>query len=142
MANLPKSPYEKTHGVFYFARMCDKIRIHARGELPKDYQENLGTGFDKRCTSFLQVSYDDIVRLVNDGKSDEEILDWCFAQNFKPSEEQIEVWNGFMSKRGWKDEGSEILGRRMKEGGFEARKDIETMFAYIDLDEGRDPAKN
>ncbi|MEO8204719.1 MAG: DUF5069 domain-containing protein [Chthoniobacterales bacterium] len=139
--SFPKSPYDKTHGIVYFARMCDKIRLHAKGGLPKDYEENLGKGFDKRCTDFLQVDYADITRLAREGKSDKEIMDWCFAQKFHPTAEQIEVWNGFMTKRGWKDDGSEIFQRRMKEGGHEARTDVETMFGYIDLDEGRNSVK-
>jgi len=137
----PTSPHEQTGGIVYFARMCDKIRLHARHELPEDCQPNLGKGFDKRCVDFLHVSYDDVVRLIGEGKSDEEVLRSCQEKGGKLSEEQIEVWNDFMRKRGWKDEISEILQRRLKEGGFENRTDIQTMFDYIDLDEGRDPAK-
>ena len=42
-----------------------------------------------------------------------------------------------MSKRGWDDEVAEILARRKKESGLESRNDIQTMFQYIDADEGR-----
>jgi gluconokinase len=51
--------------------------------------------------------------------------------------EQIEIWNAFMTKRGWNDDLSETLIRRKKESSFENRDDIQTMFAYIDADEGR-----
>ena len=40
--------YEKTGGMFYFARMCSKIRLHAAAKLPKDYFDMLGNGFDGR----------------------------------------------------------------------------------------------
>ena len=43
----------------------------------------------------------------------------------------------FMVKRGWSDELSERLVSRKKESGFENRDDIQTMFHYIDADEGR-----
>ena len=49
----------------------------------------------------------------------------------------MEVWNGFMRKRGWKDEASQRLGERKAESGFQDRPEIETFFQYIDADEGR-----
>src|SRR5215813_3517216 len=48
-----KGCFEKTRGVFYFARMCSKIRLHAEGKLPKDYHEELGQGFDGRTCRYL-----------------------------------------------------------------------------------------
>ena len=42
-----------------------------------------------------------------------------------------------MTHRGWKDDLVEILERRKKENGFEKRVEIQTMFDYIDADEGR-----
>jgi len=39
-----RSPSEKVGGLFYFGRMLDKIRFHAKGELPPDYHQNLGKG--------------------------------------------------------------------------------------------------
>ena len=47
-----------------------------------------------------------------------------------------------MRKRGWKDAGTEVLLRRLKEIHREDRADIQTSFDFIDLDEGRDPAEN
>ena len=44
-----------------------------------------------------------------------------------------------MRKRGWNDEGTEILERRKRESGLASRDDIQTMFDYIDADEGRLP---
>ena len=136
-----RSPHERVGGIVYFGRMLDKIRLHAKGVLPPEYQANLGAGFDGRCLKFLGISYADLVARTLEGATDEEMLQWCFEQGHRPSDEQIEVWNDFMRKRGWKDELSEILERRLREGGFEARTDIQTLFDYIDLDEGRDPAK-
>jgi hypothetical protein len=40
-------------------------------------------------------------------------------------------------KRGWNDSGSEMVAQRKKESGLENRGDIQTMFDYIDADEGR-----
>lgn len=136
----PRSPYDRVHGLVYFGRMLDKIRLHATGELHTELHENLGTGFDKRCVDFLRIAYDDLKKVVIDGAHDHAALDWCFKHGLQRSEEEIFIWSEFMRKRGWKDEGSEMLARRKKESGFENRADIETMFAYIDADEGREPA--
>ena len=109
----------------------------ASGELHPDLHANLGKGFDERITSFLGVSYDSIKARTLQGGADEEILSWCFENGTRPNEEQIEIWNGFMLKRGWNDALTETLLRRKRENGFENRDEIQTMFQYIDADEGR-----
>jgi gluconokinase len=134
-----RSPAEKIGGLVYFGRMLDKIRAHARGELPADYVEKLGNGFDGRCVRFLDIRYEDLVARVNEGGTDEEIFQWAFERGRKPSEEDMENWNEFMRKCGWKDVVSPTLDRRKKESGLQNRDDIETMFQYIDVDEGRSP---
>jgi hypothetical protein len=139
---FPRSPHEKTRGICYFGRMLDKIRLHLKGQLPADYQPNLGKGFDSRCVNFLGVSYEALCdRMAEDG-TDEQILDWCHATAGKtPSPEQIDIWNEYMRKRGWNDDGTPMLLKRLAEGGFSQRTDIQTFFDYIDLDEGRDKAR-
>jgi len=117
--------------------MIDKIRLHAAGELREDCVPNLGKAFDDRCCQFLGIDYSLLASAVGSSLSTEEAWDWSIQQGKAPSEEQIEIWNDFMSKRGWRDEASEILIRRKKESGFEDRDEIQTMFDYIDADEGR-----
>jgi gluconokinase len=119
--------------------MLDKIRLHAMGELPADYHANLGKGFDEKCVTFLRVDYDQLVRRIKEGGTDEEILEWCLASGRQPSEDDIYVWNEFMRKRGWNDEVSEIVERRKAEAGMNDRSDIQTSFQFIDADEGRLP---
>ena len=133
----PKSPQEKVGGIVYFGRMVEKIRLMAAGELHADLHANLGKGFDERCVDFLGVKYEALRAKVLDGLDDGQALEWCFENGKRPTENEIEVWNAFMSKRGWNDEVAEILARRKKESGFESRDDIRTMFEYIDADEGR-----
>ncbi len=137
-----RSPCEKVGGLVYFGRMLDKIRSHAKGELPPDYQANLGKGFDGSCVRLLQVDYDQLVERAKQGGTDDEILRWCFSMGRQPSDDEIRVWNEFMRKRGWNDEVSETLERRKKEAGMAARSEIETMFAFIDADERRSPNAN
>ena len=137
---FPRSPYDTVKGLVYFARMLDKIRLQAAGTLPEGYPGHLGGGFDGRCLNLLGVQYEDVKKLVFAGEKDEAVYDWCRANGRKPTDEDIEVWNGFMMKRGWRDEASERIAFRIKESGLEHRdKEIATMFDYIDVDEGRTP---
>jgi hypothetical protein len=132
-----RSPYEKVGGLVYFGRMLDKIRSHARGELPLEYVVNLGKGFDEKCATFLRVRYELVVEYVNSGLTEEAILQSCFGMGHRPSEGEIYVWNEFMRKRGWHDELSLILESQKKKGGMLPRSEIQTMFQFMDADEGR-----
>jgi hypothetical protein len=132
-----RSPSEKLGGLVYFARMLDKIRAHARGELPEDYQPNLGKGFDAKCCAFLHLDYAELAERVRQGATDAEMLEWAFTAGRRPSDDEITMWNEFMRKFGWRDHAAEILARRKREAGMENRDDIETMFQFIDADEGR-----
>ncbi len=134
-----RSPADPVGGLVYFGRMVDKIRLHQAGQLPPDYVENLGGGFDERCVHFLRISYRHLVDRVKAAPdaSDEELLDWALRVGRHPDEEEVEVWNEFMRKRGWKDEGSDTLVKRKATGGLAERDDIETFFQFIDADEGR-----
>jgi len=134
-----RSPSDTVGGIVYFGRMLDKIRLHDKNELPTDYQANLGRGFDEFCIKFLHVEYQDVIRRVREGGTDEEILRWCFDKGQRPTDTEIYVWNEFMRKRGWNDEITEILKRRKKEAGMADHPEIDTMFAFIDADEGRSP---
>jgi len=137
-----RSCYGQVSGIYYVGRMFDKIRLNATGKLPAEYHANLGKGFDGRALSFLRMEYPAVVERVEAGGSDEEILQWCFEQGRKPNEEEIEIWNEFMRKRGWNDGGTATVRKRLAEIHCEDRTDIMTSFDFIDLDEGRDPRNN
>jgi hypothetical protein len=133
-----RSPADMVGGIVYFGRMIDKIRLHQAGKLGVDYVPNLGKGFDARCVHFLRISYQALVdRVAEWTASDDELLEWAFQNGQRPDDEDIEVWNGFLSKRGWNDEGSPTLKKRKAEAGVPEREDIQTFFQFIDFDEGR-----
>ena len=132
-----RSPATKVGGIVYFGRLLDKIRQQEKGELPSEYQANLGRGFDASCITFLRVDYNQLVERVKQGGTDEEILQWCFVIGRRPTDDETYVWNEFMRKRGWNDELSATLKRRKKEAGMAGRSEIQTMFTFIDADEGR-----
>ena len=138
----PVSDRVETKGLVYFARMLDKIRLKARGELPPDYFVGVDddpTMFDARCSRFLGVDYNELVDRTLKGGSDEEILERCFKRGRKPSEEEIKIWNAFLLKRGWRDEVSADLKAAKKREGLEDRDNIQTWVDLHDVEEGRTP---
>ena len=93
--------------------------------------------FDDRCCQFLGIDYAEIeAETLTGDKADGELLEWAFTQGRRPAEEEIEVWNGFMLKRGWRDAGTQRLNERLAEIGLPPGT-VQTMFEFIDLDEGR-----
>ena len=95
---------------------------------------------DGRCLNFLRVGFEDLKNRVEQGGTDEEILDWCYETGRRLNEGDLEIWNGFVSKFGWKDHATPFLEKRKTEYGISHRADIETIPQLIDLDEGRLPA--
>jgi len=133
-----KSAYERLGNIVWIPRMLEKIRMHARGELPADYLPYLGKGFDGRCVDFLNINYDTLVERVKQGGSDEEILQWVFAKGRRPSENEIVMWNDYMSKRGWRDSDNDGSGfeEYKQQYGQGHRSDILTYFDFYEVDEG------
>ena len=135
-----RSPSDQVGGLVYFGRMLDKIRLAAAGKLPEAWQAARGTAskmsFDSRCCGFLHIEYAALEAETLKGGSDAELLAWAFAHGRQPSAEEIEVWNTFMTKRGWRDAATQRLNERLAEIGLPPGT-VLTMFEFIDLDEGR-----
>ena len=139
----PKSPHSTVGGMMYFGRMLDKIRLHAGGELPEEYHKNLGIprSADGVCLNFLRINYEDLKRRVQDGGTDEEILEWCYENGRRLNEGDLTVYNEFMRKFGWKDFATPILEEQKQAHGLSDRADIETIGQFIDWEEGRSSSR-
>jgi hypothetical protein len=134
---VPASGYLKTERLVYLARMCSKARLMQRGLLPAGYHAYIGVGFDGRCCRFLGVQYDDVKRLVAEGRTEAEILDWCYAHGRRPNDEEVFIWNLFMEKRGWRDDDSPTVQQEKEALGLGDREEIQTLFDLYDFEEGR-----
>jgi gluconokinase len=136
------SPYVKTKGLVWFARMLQKARLHAVGQLGPDYTPWVGKGFDGRCLRFLKIEYAALLTRIAAGGTDEEILEWCFTAGRRPTDEEILIFNEFLVKRGIRDTDNpgQVEGYKTK-NGFGSRADIQTYFDVIEADEGRFSAK-
>ncbi len=135
-----RSPRDPVGGIFVFGRILDKIRLHAQGRLPAGYNVGIIAGkrtFDDRVCRLLGVDFDALAARVLQGGTDEEILEWCFQNGRRPDAEQVEIWNGFMSKRGWRDAASGGLTQQRQDAGLGHREDLATFFDLMDVEEGR-----
>jgi hypothetical protein len=117
--------------------MLDKIRSLARGELPREYAEDFERDFDQKCAMFLGINFDLVVNYVNEGLTDQAILQSCFGMGHRPCEGEIYMWNEFMRKRGWNDELSGLLENQKKKHAMLSRSEIQTAFQFMDADAGR-----
>ena len=130
--------YDKTRGMFYFARMCSKIRLHAAGSLPAEYHDFLGKGFDGRTCRYLRVPYLDVVQRVLAGATNEEVLDWCLASGRSLTDEEVLIYNSFMSKRGWRDDETDgFIPDMIRQYGLKDDGSVITDFDLIEMDECR-----
>jgi len=84
-----RSPYDKVGRLVYFGRMLDKIRLHAIGKLPPDYQSNLGDPQPKlndgRCCRFLGIEYRALAARTLEGGTDEGIPASLGARAWQPA---------------------------------------------------------
>jgi len=133
-----KGCYEKTGGLFYFARMCSKMRLQAEGRLPAEYHEMLGQGFDGRTCRYLAVRYEEVKAHILGGKSDAEVLEWCLSHGRRLTDEEVLIYNSFMSKRGWRDDETDgFIPEMIRQYGLKDDGSVVTDFDLIEMDEGR-----
>ena len=126
--------------MIFFARLLEKIRLHAAGKLPSDY--NLGFNrpdtFDARFCRFWSVDFDSLTARTLAGGTNEEIFDAVFVGRLPLNAEHVRVWNGFLAKRGWRDEASAELAENKRKLGFGNRDDVQTFVDLHEVDEGRE----
>ena len=134
---FPCSPRLEINGLIYLPRLCDKIRLHMKGELAEDYHANLGGGMDLWTCQFLGVDYEALADQVRKGASDEEVHTWAMENGIERSPFEGQWWHSYMVNRGFRDDLAERLASRKQESGMSDREDIQSFMDYIDADEGR-----
>ena len=139
MVQRPLTAFQQLGGLYFLPRTLQKIRLHARGELHPEHHEFIGKGFDGRLCHFLGLSYDALKQRTLAGGTDEEILGWIRQNGRVLTDVDLLIWNGFSSKRGWRDDATPTLERQKAESGLAHRTDLLTFFDYYEVDEGRAP---
>jgi len=136
-SQVPCSPSLEIDGLPYFLRLCDKVRLMAAQKLRADLHDNLGLGMDLWTCQFFGVDYESLAQVIRVGADDEEALAWARKHGTQRSEQERDWWVAFMKTVGFRDRLSQRLRERLEESGFQDRPELQTMFDYIDADEGR-----
>jgi len=139
MVQRPLTAFQQLGGLYFLPRTLQKIRLHARGELHPEHHEFIGQGFDGRLCHFIGIAYDALKQRTLAGGTDEEILAWIHQHGRALTAVDLLIWNGFSSKRGWRDDATPTLERQKAESGLAHRTDLLTFFDYYEVDEGRAP---
>ncbi|HEX4342332.1 MAG TPA: DUF5069 domain-containing protein [Verrucomicrobiae bacterium] len=134
----PRSSRETMDGWGHLPRYIDKIRLHLAGKLHKDYQENLGKGFDGVWLKAAGVTHEQMVDVVKHSITDGEVFDWVRQHVKKTPAEKKAHWEDMASRPKAGD--AEALARfkmRKEQAGLQHRDDLKTFVDYIDADEKR-----
>ena len=139
MTQRPVSAYATLGGLYFLPRTLDKIRLHARGELHPDHHPFLGRAYDGRLCHHLGIDYEELKARTLAGGTDDEILGWIRQHGRPFTDVDVLIWNGFASKRGWRDDATPGLEKNKAGDGLAHRTDLLTFFDYYEVDEGRAP---
>lgn len=129
----PRSPRVRIGGYVILARMIDKGRALLNN---KNGAYNFDCSLDSRFLEFTGLKGDDIKKLLEQDKTDGEILDWV-KQNSpkKHTDDQIESWSVYQERR----TPGEVEGRNYFNNLHTAcapqRTDIKSWFDLLDLDD-------
>src|SRR6187200_3348535 len=80
----PRSPRETMCGWMHLPRYIDKIRLHLAGKLHKDYQDNLGKGFDAAWLEAAGLTHEQFIDVVKGTLIDAQVADWVLKNVKKP----------------------------------------------------------
>lgn len=119
-------------GICGIARMADKARAE-RAEKIGDYKYGDISGQDARILEFLGISADDFQEAAVNNPNDIEIGEWV-QENCDKSQDEIDIYNQTMVKRGPDESTKERFEARRKEVAS-TRTDITTWVALQDLDD-------
>ena len=127
----PRSPRVTLGGYVILPRMLDKGRAQLTG---KAGEYHFNCPLDQRFVSFAGLNADDILQLLQEGKSDSEVLAWI-RQHGKRSDFEIVSWTQFQLQRSPSDnESREYLSSTVQKLAPD-RDDIQTFFDMLDLDD-------
>lgn len=129
----PRSPRVRLGGFALLPRCLDKGRAQLQS---KNGEYHFNCPLDQRFINFVRVSADALKEQLSQGKGDEEILKWIEANaKHKPTAWEIEAWSTYQENKGAGDVEFREFMQDMHSKIAPHRKDIETLFDLLDLDD-------
>jgi hypothetical protein len=130
----PRALRQRLGGYVILPRMLDKGRatlVRTNGE----YNYNSTT--DQRFTGFVGIDAEALLRELQAGRGDGEILDWINAHARTPRQPwEIEAWSASMERRGPDSDAETLAGFAEYIGQHSTtREDIRSWFDALELDD-------
>lgn len=140
---IPKlrGAFEQLDGWIWLPRYLDKIRLHAAGRLPKEYQECFGIRTDGLWLAEVGLSHEGFSATVCDLRDDGAVIGWLRRHVAKSPEEKAR-FNHWLASRPHEAGPSdpELIAwfqKRKADYGLSHRSDIHTFLNLVEADEGR-----
>jgi hypothetical protein len=135
-----RSPRETLGGYVILPRLIDKVRVHARGELPPDYLPQLlgGEGtLDRRFLTFTGLDREALRAAILAATDDEAVLAWVERHAAPHSDAEKRAWADAIDA--YRPDPERAKRRAQRYPAVAARCDVGmlSVFDLIDLDEGR-----
>ena len=130
----PRALRQRLGGYVILPRMLDK----GRATLAKTNGEyNYDSTTDKRFLGFVGIDAEALLRELEAGKGDGEILDWINAHARSPRQPwEIEAWSASMERRGPDSDAETLAGFAEYIGQHSiTREDIRSWFDALELDD-------
>jgi hypothetical protein len=127
----PRSPRIRLGGFAILARSVDKCRALLDGKIGEyDFDCEL----DRRLFEWKGITGDDLKKLVAEGHSDNEIIEWIKKNGVAKSDAEIAAWSCSMDVFAYEgdQEGIEWLQKQFKRLGL---PNASTLFDYLDADD-------
>jgi hypothetical protein len=121
----------KLGGYVILPRMLDKGRAHLAG---KAGEYHFACPMDQRFLAFTELSEEDILNLLKQGKSDSEVLAWV-REHAKQNDWDIFTWSEYQMRRGPTDNESREFFNETIQKLAPDRDDIGTWFELLELDD-------
>ncbi|MHB8483469.1 MAG: DUF5069 domain-containing protein [Nitrospiria bacterium] len=143
--NKLRSPREKLGGYVFLPRLIDKVRLHARGELPPEYIGNLlqpgNTLADQRLLLFTGLNGEQLRKAILSSKTDDEVLKWVEKNAIFHTDEEKQEWEEQI--HAYRPNAEGIEKRKKVYSDLASKVDIGSLsvFDMIDMDEGRQPIR-
>ncbi|HET6370457.1 MAG TPA: DUF5069 domain-containing protein [Nitrospiria bacterium] len=139
-----RSPREALGGFILLPRLIDKVRLHAREELPPEYVGNLlkpGRTLDGWFLSFTETDGEGLKAAILAARTDEEVLAWIEENGRSRSAEEKKAWAAWLEK--YRPDPDSLRRRKELYPELATRADLSFLnpLDLIDMDEGRIPVR-
>jgi len=130
----PRSFRVRLGGFVILARMLDKGRATLA---KKNGEYNYNSATDQRLVTFLDFDPKTLLKELEAGKGDGEILEWIQSHSkISRAPWEIEAWSAFMEKRGPDSDAETLTLFANYLGKFsKTREDVKTWLEAIELDD-------